>query len=216
MGQAKRKLSVEAKPLHEFVGEITQALQRLAAAASEMYGGDCYMHAALGREILKTRGVEARIVIGEAAWRIGSGDGDVISHTRKTQGYKPVGFNAYPYHAWLEYDGQVIDLSTYQLPDKAAKLDAADGGKTKVEWAPPFILRHRSALRSYEEVAQGGVGLCWYERMEDIEAYILQRAKPVDAEDVAALSLLMRNPDIKVIGPNNLGPGPLERAYTAR
>lgn len=60
---------------------LSSALRRLATAASEKLGSDCYIHCALAQTILADFDIESRIVVGYAAWRVGNGDSDVIVHT---------------------------------------------------------------------------------------------------------------------------------------
>lgn len=78
------------------------AMRKLAQAASSHVGSDCYVHAAIGRELLKDLGIKTELKAGHAAWRIGSGDGDVMSHVDGVQGYLPEGAQGFAYHVWLE------------------------------------------------------------------------------------------------------------------
>ena len=141
--------------LEPVVARVSTALRKLATAASEHLGHDCCIHAALGRALLADFGVPASPVVGFAAWRVGEGDGDVISHTPYTKGYLPPGVKGLAYHAWLDCSGCVIDFTTYQLPRKAQALDAMDGGHTTVRWCPDFLILPRDSIRSYEEVLVG-------------------------------------------------------------
>lgn len=118
MGESKRKQQHHAKSadlLGDVVPRVAHAIRRLAMAASPSVGSDCYLHAALGRQLLADLGIEARVVTGYAAWRVGPGDGDVISHTHQETSYLPQGAIGFAYHAWLACAGHVIDFTTYQL-----------------------------------------------------------------------------------------------------
>jgi hypothetical protein len=94
MGESKRKQQRQTVLLPELqvaVGQVASAIRRLALAASGYLGSDCHLHAEMGRLLLADLGFNATLVSGYAAWRVGPGDGDVISHTLHTQGFLPPG-----------------------------------------------------------------------------------------------------------------------------
>lgn len=200
MGQAKLRKSIgnEAERALEKVDikAIAWALERLASAASDKFGSDCYLHAALGQRMLADMGVPTEIVGGYAGWRVGPGDGDVITHL-PVKGPLPPG--AHPYHAWLRCGRYLIDFTTYQLPIKAASLDQMDGGTTQVDWAPKYLLVLAESCHTFHEVQQERAGMYFYTRDIPTESLIKRNAHPVDEQDVQNLKLLFQNPDMVAI-----------------
>jgi hypothetical protein len=211
MGEAKRKrMAAQGKnqELTVAVEKVGSALRRLATAASTNLGSDCYLHAALGRALLADFGFEARITAGEAAWRVGPNYCDVIGHTPRAHGITPAslppGALVFAYHAWLEIEGVIIDLTTYQLPRKARELDAADGGHTVVDWKPDALVLPLAQLKSYRHLQQSShAGDAFYE--EDPELVTLMaETYELDEDDLNTARLLMANPEIRVIGLNDV------------
>lgn len=210
MGEARRKralaqqLTGQRAALEAAVQQVSHALRRLAEAASASLGADCYMHAEMGRVLLSDLGFQFETRVGYAAWRIGSGDGDVISHTRQAKSYLPEGAKGFPYHAWLTAGDFLIDFTTYQLRRKAEELDAADGGHTNVDWCPDYLLLTRTQVMAYRAVAEApDAGVAYYEA-DPALAPLLARNYTLDASDVAAARLIMRNPNMNVMGPNSV------------
>ncbi|KVP65575.1 hypothetical protein WJ96_04195 [Burkholderia ubonensis] len=212
MGEARRKraqaelLAAQRGPLEDAVKKVSHALRRLAEAASASLGADCYTHAELGRVLLADQGFTFQTRVGFAAWRVGRGDGDVLSHVPNVQAYLPAGANGmgFAYHAWLESVDWVVDVTTYQLRRKGQELDAADGGHTSVDWCPDYLLLTRAQVSTYKKVAQApGPGLAYYESNDDLTVRMAQSYQ-LDAEDVATARLILSNPDMRVLGPNML------------
>jgi len=208
MGEARNRrlqaeqLASQRAGLEVVVKQVSHALRRLAEAASANLGRDCYMHAELGRVLLADQGLTFQTKVGFAAWRVGSGDGDVISHTSKVQGYLPPGALGFAYHAWLESAEWLVDLTTYQLRRKAKELDEADGGHTTVDWCPEYLLLPRSNARTYRQVAQApDAGSVYYEAVPEL-ATKMSAGFELDANDVANVRLIYSSPDMQVIGPN--------------
>ena len=166
------------------------------------------LHAQLARFILQEEGVPTRLVVGEAAWRIGSGDGDVITHSPTVGGYAPVGVQAMAYHAWLESGATIIDFSTHSLRVKAAQLDAMDGGTTTVEWCPPYLVIERSAVLTLKEVAQAAdAGVAFYQEIPELYEFMAWLGKGLekeaDQQELQLLRIIFDQPQIAVFGPNN-------------
>ena len=183
---------------------VSAALRKLSTAASSHLGSDCYMHAQLGRVLLADLGVQASLAVGFAAWRIGDGDGAVISHTPYAQVYLPADEKGFAYHAWLDYAGFVVDFTTYQLAYKARKLDAMDGRHTTVAWCPEFLLLPKRSIRSYIEVVNAPhAGVAYYETRPEL-GLLLQAQSSMDSQDLLAARLLLANPGMTVIGPNDI------------
>lgn len=120
-------------------------------------------------------------------------------------GLSAPGAQGFAYHAWLEYGGHVIDVTTYQLPRKAQDLDAADGGTTQVEWAPDCLILPKHRVKTYAQVAASLVsGVAYYERDMRLLSK-LGEGFQLAPEDLAMARLLMVNPDLQAIGPNQIG-----------
>lgn len=208
MGEAKRKKvqrqeidsKLEAIPFDR----VADAVHRLAEAASEHFGSDCLLQCQVAKHLLERLGVSADIHVGYAAWRVGDGDGDVISHM-PLPGMKIQDPRALPFHAWLVVGSYIFDVTTAGLATKASQLDALDGGKTQVDWAPPYLLLSFEQVSSYQEVAQKQAGLSYYERVPKIESLILspENFKPIDDADLRKAQIIFANPGITVTGPNN-------------
>ncbi|KVP40056.1 hypothetical protein WJ87_07695 [Burkholderia ubonensis] len=198
-------LEAQRAPLEFAVRQVSHALRRLAEAASASLGADCYTHAELGRVLLADLGFTFETQVGFAAWRVGRGDSDVLSHVPNVQAYLPPGAGmGFAYHAWLEGNEWLVDFTTYQFRRKGQELDAADGGHTRVDWCPDYLLLSRHELRSYKEVAQApGPGLAFYESNADLTSRMAS-SYSLDAEDVATARLILSNPDMMVLGPNML------------
>jgi hypothetical protein len=202
MGEAKRKAQARARLLEKAdISRLSAALRKLASAASGHIGSDCYIHAALAQKILADLGVESTLVGGYAGWRVGPGDSDVVLHAPMPGMVIPE--NAAPYHAWLEIDGQILDLTTYSLRLKGMQLDEQDGGRTRVDWCPDYLYVPKQAVSLLRDVVQKQTGLFYYERVPAIEKRIIQAAPELDPDDVRTAWMLYHNPACEVFGPNN-------------
>lgn len=209
MGEAKRNraraevLAQEREALGAVAGRVGHALRRLAQAASAHQGGDCYLHAELGRALLADEGFLFQTRVGCAAWRVGPGHSDVLAHRPESQGYLPPGAGmGFAYHAWLESERWLVDFTTYQLTRKAQMLDATDGGRTRVDWCPDYLLLPRAQLHSFQEVARAPCpGLACYEGSDALTAE-MANGYAMPESDLAAARLLLRHGEMRVIGPN--------------
>lgn len=192
------------------LARLSVAMRKLANAASSARGADCYVHAALCKEIMSARGVESRLVVGFAAWRVGNEDGAVITHA-PMPGMATQHPLALPFHAWLEVgdlysqDRVLIDFTTYQLKRKAAELDELDGGHTTVNWCPNYLAAPASKVSSMREVSQLRAGMFFYEHNPTVERVVTARDRWLDREDLAHLILIYNNPSVVVFGSNDVG-----------
>ncbi|MGY6271843.1 lasso peptide biosynthesis protein [Achromobacter denitrificans] len=207
MGEARRRqvqrAAADAASNKVDFAMVASAVTRLCRATSGELGRDCLTQAVLAAELLKRLGVESEVRVGFAAWRVGDGDGDVVSHIPNPN-YKPRHAREAMYHAWLEVGNQIFDVTTAQLAEKAKALDALDGGTTDVQWAPQFLLIPFGEVSSYQEVAQGLKGLVFYKADENLKTMVLQGFQPPDSQDFANLWMVYEAPDANVIGPNHL------------
>ena len=204
MGQAKQKrlaaaAQAEAIAQIDFAG-LAAAVRKIMTAASESLGVDCLMHAVMTKAVLAELGVDATIEVGEAAWRIGEGDADVICHlARMAPNAKP---GEWPYHAWLNVQGNIFDVTTYQLPIKAKMAAEVDGQPFSITWSPEFMFVRKDQCSSERDVTKLHAGLFYYGRIPAIEPTVLSGAQP-DPYFVDAILLAYRNPDVNVVGPNH-------------
>lgn len=185
---------------------IASGIRRLCMAASANIGIDCFLHAAFGCKLLEEMGVHAEYRVGFAAWRVGEGDGDVITHRPSVaMTFSP---GAVPAHAWIELPGAladdalIVDFTTYQLRGKAAALDAMDGGRTLVDWAPDYLIARAATTSSFHNVAQGKAGQYYYEFNAALTATVIREKCDIDPADLKALRLLVANPSMRALGPN--------------
>lgn len=181
---------------------VALSIRKLALAASDNLGSDCYMHAMIAKSMLTSLGVVTRLNAGNAAWRLGNGDGDVVTHI-KLPGV-PYQANSYPYHIWLTCDRYLLDVTTYQLRAKARTLDELDGGKTTVDWCPDYLLVERDTVASFQDCQQKNAGVYHYRRDDVTEAIVLRKETKIDDEDLAAAWMIYKNPEINVEGPNTM------------
>ena len=153
MGAAKRRAVARARlDVEVDIPRLAAAMRKYAMAASDRLGSDSYIHAAIVREILAQIGFESHVVVGHAAWRVGPGDNDVILHAPMPG--MVIQANALPYHVWVEMDGALLDVTTFQLRLKAEQLDAQDGGQTIVVWCPDFLFVPKSSISPLKNVIQ--------------------------------------------------------------
>lgn len=218
MGQAKIKKLLQDKAVGAANAidkdKLAAAVRHVVKASTDFHGADCLLFAALGAEALRQLGVPAEVAAGSAAWRVGPGDSDVISHAREVTGtlYIQSGVQqALQFHAWIEAPGLLIDFSTHTLPLKAAQLDEADGGRTSVNWAPDFLWidqEHITGRRKTpgDVVQAPNEGQFCYVRHLDIEntilptaAIMIREAPSAVAATIAAYRSLIQGSQVQVI-----------------
>ncbi|AVG43919.1 MULTISPECIES: lasso peptide biosynthesis protein [Achromobacter] len=206
MGQAKQRRMAQERVNALFseidLARVAGAVQRVCAAASGNLGVDCFDQALLAQSVLQRLGVHAEIVIGYAAWRVGPGGGDVISHFPSSDTIVADG-GAF-FHAWLRMGESIFDVTTNTLRLKAQLLDAQDGGSTMVTWEPQYLWMPMADSRSLGEVTMGmRGGIVSYLPHPALQRYVELTRKPSDGyhEDVAWAAYLA--PDARVLGPNS-------------
>jgi hypothetical protein len=184
---------------------ISSALRRLAIAASGNLGSDCYIHSAIAQTMLARLGVTATLVAGYAAWRVGSGDGDVILHAQLP--HMPPQPRALAYHVWLEVGNNLIDFTTYQLRHKALQMDKLDGGTTTVTWCPDYLVVPKKSISPLRAVIQSRAGKYFYQQDTAIEKVLISAAQQLDGDDINAAWMLFHNQELRIFGPNNMCAG---------
>lgn len=225
MGEAKRKKEMAAAlpPTIPVIDrdKFIQALGMVIQAITDFSGADCTLYAMIGAEALKAKGFAAVPAAGSAAWRVGRGDGDMISHAPEAIGqiFVPAGaVKAGMFHAWIEArhgaDVFVIDATTAQLRQKAASLDELDGGTTSVEFSPDYLwISLRDATRmSFSAVTQSfDAGVYAYLRKPEIEPVVFsaESKENLDSYVFATLQcyeMLCQNQTVQVVGLGEDGP----------
>ncbi|MCU6502268.1 hypothetical protein LPN04_31185 [Rugamonas sp. A1-17] len=130
--------------------KLAQALRLTLASVSQDCGthaSDCLLYASVGAEVLRRLGLSAQLRTGDAEWRVGPGDGDVIHNAASLGGptFGPSSAQSMVFHAWVRIEArgttpaQLVDFTTWQLRDKGRRLDLADGGHTRVEFCPDYL-----------------------------------------------------------------------------
>lgn len=199
---AKKKNKKRDQDLKKIIPRLANAIRKLATAASGNFGSDCFIHASIAKEILSRLGIESSLKVGHAAWRVGNGDSDIIMHIPTSDMTPQPGGIAY--HAWLEVDGHILDLTTYQLESKGAQLDRLDGGKTTVSWCPEYIYSRKGYSSALRCVVQLSAGLYYYREKPELAETVIAAASQPDPDDVELAWLLYQNPEMIVVGPNNM------------
>lgn len=188
------------------LSDASDAVQKVAKACSSQLGKDCIWHAMAAKHLLKKCVIESQIKIGFAAWRVGDSDGAVITHIPiKGVKYQP---NEFPFHAWLELEGDYIfDVTTYLFKAKMEALDSMDGKSTDVSWCPDYLCMHKDYTKPLREVIQRTYGLSYYEENEFITKCISNAVafeEDINKEDAAILEQVFQNPWVTLIGPNTI------------
>lgn len=232
MGEAKRrKLAQQAVPPRPAADELalmSQAMQKVLGAITGAHGADCLAYAAVGARVLTELGYPARAAAGSAAWRVGPGDGDVLSHAVEMLQNTSIlakpdtnNVRAGMFHAWIECGQDIVDFTTVALEYKARQLDALDGGRTQVDWKPAVLWVGKDQCRTFHDVKmleEGGVFA--YRRHEHIERAIFERdLRNYDAEGPAAAVLatyraLKAGQQVVVVGLGADGPQTLEQVQS--
>lgn len=209
MGEAKRRKDAVGA-LDELLGLVSQSMAKLAMACSEHLGADCFSHAQLTQAVLAKRGVQARMVIGFAGWRMGPAQTDLVTHALTDGLMVKPGQVGFPYHVWLEIfepkagEVFVLDFTTYQLKAKARDLDEFDGGSTQVDWCPPYLLRAKSSCVGLGDLdGSVPIGSAYYEERADVAALVMGMAHPIDQSDLASLEMIMAAPHANIFGPSS-------------
>lgn len=218
MGEAKRKKAAalatppKARPSSEEMAALAKAIRQVVGATTSFHGADCIAYALVGAEVLRRMGFSAKAVAGSAAWRVGPGEGDVLSHAvefhhQSTGAFAPNHQSkAGMFHAFIECGSDFVDFTTYSFHEKARQLDAADGGKTDVRWAPEFLWIERKTCSSLNAVANGfSEGVFCYMRKPAVEAIVLAENPDFDAAGMAdtvfsVLNLMKSGHQVRVLG----------------
>jgi len=153
MGEAKRRTARAQEDTNTaFVDrdKLAKAVRSVLAPVTNelgVHGADCALYAHVGAEVLRRLGLSPEVRLGDAAWRVGPGDGDCIHNAASCGGptFSLPSRHSEVFHAWIVLPtcgatpAQLVDFTTWQLRDKARFLDLADGGHTRVEFCPDYL-----------------------------------------------------------------------------
>jgi hypothetical protein len=139
MGEASRRRAAlqGSIPPADIQDRVHKAVMRTIEGFGAPGVADCLYHAASTVGALRAAGMNARMVAGPVWWAVGPGPGDIIVHGYDQSGrMMPVKFdrspdNIYSIHTWAVYDHNgasiIVDMTTYQIPDKARRISEVDG-----------------------------------------------------------------------------------------
>lgn len=213
MGAARQRQLASKAQLAAIKGQdldLTAHAVRAVLGGAGMRGtANCQSYALLGAELVRDLGVPAMACAGYAAWRVGTGPGDVLMHFPMggAEQWRPDHEGRFEvFHAWIEVGDWIIDFTTADLPLKAEQLDAADGGATNVEWAPKYLIAHRTQVSPIAMVRDGyEAGIFAYARQTVVEEAVLGRAAELEILDslkqpaTRVLELLRNGCEVKVV-----------------
>ena len=179
---------------------LTEALKKYFLSCSTQLGSDCYTLCALGAQILADEGYSAKVHVGEAGWRLGESENDVISHLYSGP---PVDSGPLGYHAWIVCSGYYYDPSIWQLPLKAKQMDEIDGYQTNILWGAPYLYGPIKSYGSLNALRQSNVpGTVYYKRIPKLEKHIASLHE-LDEIDLNNLRRVYQLNPAKVFGPND-------------
>jgi hypothetical protein len=184
MGESTMKLKAPSasEKLIAAAPRVSAVLRRLAPEFSEQPGRDAVFHMEIGQVLLADLGIHTHRAFGFAAWRVGPGNGDILSYHPSALGSLPQGADSLPYQAWLEFQSVIIDFTTYQFERKAKELDAVDGRTTCVEWCPHYLLIPHAEVRSLRKVTDATYsGLTYYQAVPKLYSIVDSGAPPSEA-----------------------------------
>ena len=180
-----------AETLRPAVDRISPALRQYSRRHVGRLGADCCAHASIGRELLECDGIEAEVVVGYCVWRIGGKALDLMGHLPPIDSYDRGEVGGLTYHAWIQSGRYVVDLTTYQLPQLAARLDVKYSRVTQVDWSPAYLIAHESNVRSLGRVVDSSTpGDAYYEARPQLATRLHAELSP-RFTDIAAVRLLM-------------------------
>lgn len=202
------------------------ALRTVLIPVSQHLGtvmADCALYASAGAEALRHLALPASVQAGDALWRVGPGDVDVIHHaaTDDTATYTlgpacvPDLCHPMAFHAWIciaangSENEQLVDFTTWQLRDKALLLDQLDGKTTQVQFCPPYLWLSQNLARARtrsDVVGSYSAGIFSYRsrpelcRQADMASPIVEKLA-IQALSVYAALVGTRSPANPAVGP---------------
>ena len=181
-----------AKKLRPAVERISTALRQYVRRHDSRLGSDCCAHASIGRELLEYDGIQAETVVGYAVWKIGNKPLDLMGFLPRNGLHQHTDDGpGLTYHAWIHSGRYVVDLTTYQLPQLAARLDVKHGGVARFDWSPAYLIVHESDVRSRRFVIDSSTaGSAYYEARPELATRLHMQLRP-RFTDVAAVRQLM-------------------------
>ena len=179
---------------------LGKAVEALFTTSSAGTNHDCIGVAVLVIALLKKRGIDAELCVGDAAWRVdGQASGGVISHVSQQPGVSTVikpesldpNVDTFPFHAWIKLNEiWYCDFSTYQFQSKMDVLNQ-DGQNVPVTWKPPFLMFTKSDVSGYFDVANSfSAKVIYYSERQALLDKVNQKSPTADNDDLAALELI--------------------------
>lgn len=164
------------------VPRVSAVLRKLAPLMSQEPARDAFFHMEIGQALLADGLIPTRRVYGFAAWRVGPGDGDILSYHPSALGWLPQSPESLPYQPWLEVEDMIIDFTTYQFEQRAKALDVVDGRTTCVDWFPRYLLIPRSEVRSLRRVTDAmHSGVVYYQEVPELNRVVDPGTPPDDS-----------------------------------
>jgi hypothetical protein len=181
--------------------KVASAVARyLAAASTTNRGRDCQAHAQLTKALLKSEGIDSRLVGGYAAWRVGTGDADMIAHHPNSV-YAASEANIVG-HFWVEAGDLIIDPTTWQFQTKLEVCFQADGMPYEVLWPHQYLVISKSSVKPFKAVRDGYTFAYHYDERPELAAMAaIAASDPIDRNDLGALRLVYANPFALITGP---------------
>ena len=176
---------------------VCRAVKTFCLGSSTQLGGDCIVHALLASAVLREEeGIDAHLIAGYAAWRIGRHAAAVVAH--HPGGEICATEHGVLLHAWVQAGSHILDPTTYQLPMKMDMIDATDGQKTPIsvpkDWEADGLLAHSRERASWAQVRDGRrAGSFCYEPSEALTAQVLSHVdSQLDPDAIAMARQLYR------------------------
>jgi len=177
---------------------LGKTVRSVYGAASLDHGADCLSISGVIVAFLKGLGISAKVVAGEAMWRVdGQHDGAVISHVESESPVVVMNTGQMGaqlrFHAWVELNpAWFLDMTTYQFQLKMDRLDEVDGGNTPVTWKPDYLLFKHSDISTFNQVQSSfSSGLFYYKiggKVGEVAMNALKE-REVDPIDVSVFSV---------------------------
>ena len=198
--------SASGDRLEDPVRRVSTAVRKLTKVVRNFpLTQGCYIFAYVGQALLKRFHIDAEIHLGYAGWRLGPNSDDAVlhypsHHTTAIQGSKLW----FAYHAWLCFEGSIVDLTTFQLRMKAKELDGVEGVHTTVTWCPGYLVLPLTSVLTLSEFRNSTTpGAAYYARRPQIESFVKETEK-IDRELIQIGNLLLSRPKTPILTPHGL------------
>jgi hypothetical protein len=162
--------------------KILQAVSKQIQLEFKGSLGRCQRITERAHVLLAEQGIQTTIVIGSAAWRVGTSELANIAFTKPEE--RPNGSEYTQgvssdkrFHYWLVEDdtGKIIDFSTYTFRRMLAALDSLEGEKkrTGLTWIPEYLYVKRQDCCSLNAIFKSRKDKMFY-----YKPIVLQQSNP--------------------------------------